>query len=105
MLRYVNDKIIMMINPVQHTIRKQILGHRLLVLRYFHRDPYSCPKCKYEFETPIEVVLEFEQEDEWNGLPIFTPLYIICSKCNYNKCVPIDYKSKRGFHHIYKEEK
>ena len=29
----------------------------------------------------------------------------ICTKCNFDKCVPINYKSKRGFHHIYKEEK
>ena len=34
---------------------------------------YICPKCKYKFEAPIEAVLEFEQEDEWNGLPISTP--------------------------------
>ena len=27
---------------------------------------YICPKCKYKFEAPIEAVLEFEQEDEWN---------------------------------------
>lgn len=25
-----------------------------------------------------------------------------CSKCNFNKCVPIYYHSKRGYHHIYK---
>ena len=25
---------------------------------------YICPKCKYEFEAPIEAVLEFEEEDE-----------------------------------------
>ena len=41
--------------------------------------------------APIEAVLEFEQEDEWNGLPISTPPYTICSKCNFDKCVPIDY--------------
>ena len=28
---------------------------------------YICPKCKVEFEAPIEMVLEFEQEDEWNN--------------------------------------
>lgn len=33
---------------------------------------YICPKCKYKFDAPIEAVLEFEQEDEWNGLPIST---------------------------------
>ena len=48
-------------------------------------------------------LLEFEQEDEWNGLPISTPPYTICAKCNFDKCVPIDYVSKRGFHHIYKD--
>ena len=66
---------------------------------------YICPKCKHQFEAPIEAVLEFEQEDEWNGLPISTPPYTVCSKCSFDKCVTIDYKSKRGFHHIYKEEK
>ena len=35
---------------------------------------YICPKCKYKFEAPIEAVLQFEQEDEWNGLPASTPL-------------------------------
>ena len=59
---------------------------------------YICPKCKYKFDAPIEAVLEFEQEDEWNGLPISTPPYTICAKC-----VPIDYVSQRGFHHIYKD--
>ncbi len=53
---------------------------------------------------PIEAVLEFEEDDEWNGLPIETPPYTICAKCEYDKCVPIDYKSKRGYHHIYKEK-
>ena len=65
---------------------------------------YIRPKCKYKFEASIEAVLEFEQEDEWNGLPISTPPYTIYAKCKHNKCVPIDYKSKRGFHHIYKEK-
>ena len=40
---------------------------------------YICPKCKFKFDAPIEAVLEFEQEDEWNGLPISTPPYTICS--------------------------
>lgn len=53
--------------------------------------------------APIEAVLQFEQEDEWNGLPISTPPYTICSKCNFDKCVPIDYVSKRGFHHLFKD--
>ena len=25
---------------------------------------YICPKCKVEFEAPLEAVLEFEQADE-----------------------------------------
>ena len=65
---------------------------------------YIYPKCKYKFQAPIEAVLEFEQEDEWNELPISTTPYTICAKCNFDKCVPIDYHSKRGFHHIYKEK-
>ena len=65
---------------------------------------YICPKCKYKFEAPIEAVLQFEQEDEWNGLPASTPPYTICNKCRNNNCLPINYKSKRGFHHIYKEK-
>ena len=64
---------------------------------------YICPKCKHKFQVPIEAVLEFEQDDELNGLSISTPPYTICSKCSFNKCVPVDYKSRRGFHHIYKE--
>ena len=43
-----------------------------------------------------------KEEDEWNGLPIYTPPYIICAKCHFDKCVPLDYKSKKGYHHIYK---
>lgn len=27
----------------------------------------------------------------------------ICHKCQHNKCVPLDYKSKRGYHHKYKK--
>ena len=53
---------------------------------------YICPKCKVEFEAPIEMVEEFEEEDMLNGLPISTPPYIICPKCKHNKCVPLDYK-------------
>ena len=64
---------------------------------------YICTKCKCKFEAPIEAVEEFEQEDEFNGLPISTPPYTICD-CGYDKCVPLDYKSKRGFHHLYIEK-
>lgn len=47
------------------------------------------------------MVEEFEEEDMLNGLPISTPPYIICPKCKHDKCVPLDYKSKRGYHHKY----
>ena len=40
-----HDKMIMMINPSKKIIRKQFFKHRLLILKYFNRDPYSCPKC------------------------------------------------------------
>ena len=50
-----------------------------------------------------EAVEEFEQDDELSGLPISTPPYTICSKCNFEKCVPLNYKSKRGYHHVYKD--
>lgn len=63
---------------------------------------YICPKCKVKFEAPIEMVHEFEEEDMLNGLPASIPPYTICPKCKHNKCVPIDYKSKRGYHHKYK---
>ncbi len=62
---------------------------------------YICPKCSSSFETPIEMVLEFEEEDMFNGLPISTPPYVVCPSCKYDKSVPIDYKSKRGYHHKY----
>ena len=63
---------------------------------------YICPKCKSKFEAPLEAVYEFEMEDQMRGLPISTPPYSTC-ECGFNKCVPLDYLSKRGFHHIYKE--
>ena len=45
-------------------IRKQFLNYRIYLLKYFNNNPYSCPKCKYKFEMPIEAVLQFEQKDE-----------------------------------------
>ena len=62
---------------------------------------YIYPKCNSSFETPIEIVLEFEDEDIFNGLPISTPPYVVCPSCKYGKFVPIDYKSRRGYHHKY----
>lgn len=35
------------------------------------------------------MVLEFEDEDIFNGLPVSTPPYTICPKCRHNKCVPL----------------
>ena len=63
---------------------------------------YICPKCKEEFEAPIEMIEEFEMDDMLNGLPISTPPYTVCPTCKHDKCVPINYKSKRGYHHKYK---
>lgn len=85
---------VMMISPLQHAVRKQMLEHRLSILRYFYRVPYSCPKCKYKFEAPIEAVLELEEDDEWNRLSISTPPYTICLKFSYNECIPIYKKEK-----------
>ena len=65
---------------------------------------YICPKCKRKFETPIEAIEEFEMEDEMKGLPISTPPYTTCTKCSFKKCIPLDFVSKREFHHIYKED-
>ena len=73
------------------------LSHKVII--------YICPKCKEEYEVPIEMVEEFEEEDAMNGLPISTPPYTICPKCHYNKGVPKDYKSKRGYHHNYNKTK
>ena len=63
---------------------------------------YICPKCKVEFEAPIEMVEEFEMDDMLHSLPVSTPPYTVCPNCSHDKCVPIDYKSKRGYHHKYK---
>ena len=64
---------------------------------------YMCPKCKVEFEAPIEMAEEFEMDDMLHNLPVSTPPYTTCPKCAHDKCVPLDYKSKRGYHHKYKE--
>ena len=49
------------------------------------------------------MVLEFEQEDAFNGLPISTPPYTIFPKFQHNKCVPLNYKSKRDYHYKYEK--
>ena len=84
---------------------RQLLKYQASIYLAFHRDSYNCPKCKHKFNAPIESVLQFEQEDKWNSLPISTPPYTICEKCRYDKCVPIDYVSRKGFHHTYKKNK
>ncbi|MBR2828801.1 MAG: hypothetical protein IKE70_06180 [Bacilli bacterium] len=63
---------------------------------------YICPKCKVEFEAPLEMVEKFEMDDMLHNLPVSTPPYTICPKCSHDKCVPIDYKSMRGYHYKYK---
>ena len=52
---------------------------------------YICPKCKVEFEAPIEMVEEFEMDDMLHNLPVSTPPYTTCPKCSHDKCVPLDY--------------
>jgi len=64
---------------------------------------YICPICKSKFEVPIEMIHEFELDDQFNGLPVSTPPFSHCPSCSFTKSVPFDYHSKRGFHHIYKE--
>lgn len=60
-----------------------------MILKKFGVDLLVYPKCKIDFEAPLEMILEFEEEDAFNGLPISTPI--------------LDYKSKRCFHHKYHE--
>ena len=40
-----HDKMVKMVNEAKKMIRKQFLKHRLCLLKFFNRDPYSCPKC------------------------------------------------------------
>lgn len=65
---------------------------------------YICPKCKYKIEVPVEAAEEWEEEDMWNGKDKSIPPYGVCTNCNYNKTVPIDYIGTRGYHYIYKEK-
>lgn len=53
------------------------LSHKVII--------YICPKCKEEYEVPIEMVLEFEQEDMFNGLPISTPHILYALNVNIIK--------------------
>ncbi len=45
---------------------------------------YICPKCKYKFDAPIEAVLEFEQEDERNGLHKVKYIFALVYLCLHN---------------------
>ena len=40
-----HDKIVKLISDEKKKIRKELLSHKLSVLNYFNRDPYSCPFC------------------------------------------------------------
>lgn len=51
-----HDKMVMMVNQVHHTVRKQILKHRLSILKSFNRDPYSCPKCGTVMKYACEII-------------------------------------------------
>lgn len=94
---------VMLIKSQTHKLRNQLNSWRMLIIKDFNIDHLICPKCKVEFETPLEMVLEFEQEYAFNGLPISTLPYTICPKCQHNKYVPLDYKSKRGYHNKYEK--
>lgn len=51
-----HDKMVMMINPALHKVRKEFLKYRLSVLNYFKRDPYSCPKCNTLMKYACEII-------------------------------------------------
>ena len=53
---------------------------------FLQHNSVKCSNCKYKFEFSIEVVLEFEQEDKWNGLLISTsPLLSVKSVSMINE--------------------
>ena len=53
---------------------------------FLQHNSVKCSNCKYKFEVSIEVVLEFEQEDKWNGLLISTsPLLSVKSVSMINE--------------------
>ena len=54
----------------------------MLIIKDFDIGHLIYPKCKVEFEVPLEMVLEFEQEDAFDGLPI--SLHHIQSFLNVN---------------------
>ena len=53
---------------------------------FLQHNSVNSSNCKYKFEVSIEVVLEFEQEDKWNGLLISTsPLLSVKSVSMINE--------------------
>lgn len=51
-----HDKMVKMINPAKKVMRKQFMTHRMYILRFFNRDPYSCPKCKTVMKYACEII-------------------------------------------------
>ncbi len=40
-----HEKISKLISEEKHKVRKQLLKFEICILRFFHRDPFKCPKC------------------------------------------------------------
>lgn len=77
-----HNKMIMLIKSQTHKLRNQLNSWRMLIIKDFDIGHLIYPKCKVEFEVPLEMVLEFEQEDAFDGLPI--SLHHIQSFLNVN---------------------
>lgn len=51
-----HDKMVKMIDEAKKPIRKQFLNHRMCILKFFNRDPYSCPKCNTIMKYACEII-------------------------------------------------
>lgn len=51
-----HDKMVKMVDEAKRNIRKQFLTHRMCLLKFFNRDPYSCPKCKTIMKYACEII-------------------------------------------------
>lgn len=51
-----HDKMVKMIDEAKRTIRKHFLKHRMCLLKFFNRDPYSCPKCNTIMKYACEII-------------------------------------------------
>lgn len=51
-----HDKMIKMIDPAKKIIRKQLMSFRMNILKFFNRDPYSCPKCGTTMIYACEII-------------------------------------------------